>query len=240
MQIGSVEFRAGLWPTIVTAVVFPFLLSLGFWQLDRAAQKIALLDEYRAGSHDTVIQLEPDLRAFDSLNYQFASAVGHFDDRHQFLLDNRTHDGFAGYEVHTPLLFRDAKVAVLVNRGWLPIVGNRDDFPNLDVGDRLRTVVGKIKLPSQPFMLGDDEKPTGWPMRIQSVKLEKLAAQLGYELLPVVLLLDANQDDGFTREWHPLTFGPEKNKGYAVQWFGLALTLLIIYIAVNTRKVKRD
>jgi surfeit locus 1 family protein len=31
-------------------------------------------------------------------------------------------------------------------------------------------------------------------------------------------------------------FGPERNVGYAVQWFGLAAALLIIYFTVNSRK----
>jgi surfeit locus 1 family protein len=35
-----------------------------------------------------------------------------------------------------------------------------------------------------------------------------------------------------------LPFGPERNVGYAVQWFGLAVALLIIYLVVNTRKAR--
>ena len=64
-----------------------------------------------------------------------------------------------------------------------------------------------------------------------------LAQELGYALLPVVLLLDPDQDQGFARDWTPLQFGPERNVGYAVQWFGLAAALLVIYLVVNTRKL---
>jgi surfeit locus 1 family protein len=85
-------------------------------------------------------------------------------------------------------------------------------------------------------MLGDEEPRQGWPYRIQRIQLERLAQELGYPLLPVVLLLDGEQSDGFVRDWHPLAFGPERNVGYAFQWFGLALALLVIYIVVNTRK----
>jgi surfeit locus 1 family protein len=35
-----------------------------------------------------------------------------------------------------------------------------------------------------------------------------------------------------------LRFGPERNVGYAVQWFGLAAALLVIYLVVNTRKLR--
>jgi cytochrome oxidase assembly protein ShyY1 len=33
-------------------------------------------------------------------------------------------------------------------------------------------------------------------------------------------------------------FGPERHLGYAVQWFALALTLVVIWIVVNWRKRK--
>ena len=65
-----------------------------------------------------------------------------------------------------------------------------------------------------------------------------LGDELGYQLMPVMLLLEPEEPDGFVREWHPLTFGPERNVGYAVQWFGLALALAIIYLAVNLHRVK--
>jgi surfeit locus 1 family protein len=35
-------------------------------------------------------------------------------------------------------------------------------------------------------------------------------------------------------------FGPEQNLGYAVQWFGLATALLVIYVVVNCRRIGKD
>lgn len=89
------------------------------------------------------------------------------------------------------------------------------------------------------FRLGEEEPRAGWPYRIQLIDTEKLEEELGYSLLPIVLLLDKDLPDGFVRDWKPLPlrFGPEKNVGYAVQWFGLAAALLIIYLVVNTKKV---
>ena len=49
--------------------------------------------------------------------------------------------------------------------------------------------------------------------------------------------LDPDQEDGFVRDWKPLRSGPERNVGYAVQWFGLAAALLVIYLVVNTHKL---
>jgi surfeit locus 1 family protein len=237
MRFGKLDFKPGFWPSIVTLIVFGILISLGFWQLDRAQQKRDLLASYEGDSRDTVVQLEPDLRSVTDLNYQFATASGYYDAEHQFLLDNRTHRGRAGYHVLTPLKLRESSVAVLVNRGWIPMGASRAELPDAGVSAQRRSVEGRLKQPSAGgLVLGEEQPRQRWPYRIQRVDIERLSAELGYPLLPVILLLDGEQRDGYVRDWNPLQSGPERNVGYAVQWFGLAAALLIIYLVVNTRK----
>jgi surfeit locus 1 family protein len=239
MRFGSLEFSPGRWATAITLVLFMVLMSLGFWQLDRARQKRVLVDEYNVGASGTVLRLDAGVRSIEGLQYQFADATGRFDVEHQFLLDNRTHDGVAGYEVLTPLILKNAAVGVLVNRGWIPLGNSRQELPPIPVGGGERTVTGRIKQPSpKGFTLGEEEIRRGWPYRVQRVDIDRLASELGYPLLPLELLLGSNQPDGYVREWHPfMAFGPERNVGYAVQWFGLAAALIIIYLAVNLRNV---
>lgn len=237
MHFGSLEFRPGRWPTLITLLVFGILLSLGFWQLDRAEQKRALLAEYQAGTATALLRLDANLSSVEGLQYQSASVSGRYDGAHQFLLDNRTHNGMAGYEVLTPLKLTGAQVGVLVNRGWVPLGGSRAYLPAVPVSGEERSVIGRIRDVSEKgFSLGREQARTGWPYRILRVDLAELENELGYPLLPLVLLLDPAQADGYARDWHPLTFGPERNVGYAVQWFSLATTLLIIYVAVNLKK----
>ena len=238
MRIGSIEFSPGRWPTVVTSVLLGILVSLGFWQLDRAEQKRVLLARYGEEQGRTILQLEADFKSAAGLNYQDAVVVGHYDGSHQFLLDNRTHAGHAGYQVLTPFLIRDSGVAVLVNRGWMSLGKSRDRLPDVTVHEDRQRISGRLKIPPQKaFMLGEEEPRQRWPWRIQQIRIESLSAELGRPLLPVVLLLDAEQPDGYVRQWRPLVgFGPERNVGYAVQWFGLAAALLIIYLAVNTRR----
>lgn len=242
MRVGSLEFRPALWPTVVTVVLFAFLTGLGFWQLDRAEQKKALITQYGNEQARTVLRLEADLKSTAGLNYHSAIVTGHYDTRHQFLLDNRTHAGRAGYQVLTPLIIRNSRVAVLVNRGWIPLGQSRGILPKVTVPEHRRGISGRIKIPPEKvFMLGDEDPRQGWPWRIQQIRIDALSAELGRPLLPVILLLDAGEPDGYVREWKPVAgFGPERNIGYAVQWFGLAMTLLTIYLVVNTRKVNND
>jgi surfeit locus 1 family protein len=237
MRIAGTEFRPRLWPSLITLILLGILLSLGFWQLDRAEQKRALLAEYHGPGEATVIRLEPGTVSIDGRRYRFASAVGRYDPAHQFLLDNRVHRGRVGYHVLTPFKLRDSQVAVLVNRGWVPIEGDRTRLPDPHADEMPKTVKGRIRQPpTGGFMLGEEVPRRGWPYRIQRIDLDRLQRELGYTLLPVVLLLDPEQPDGFARDWTPLRFGPERNVGYAVQWFGLAAALLVIYLVVNLRR----
>ena len=72
-------------------------------------------------------------------------------------------------------------------------------------------------------MLGEEEARQGWPYRIQHIEIPTLSQELQRKLLPFVVLLDAEEPDGYLRAWQPMAgFGPERNVGYAVQWFGLA------------------
>ncbi len=211
-------------------------MSLGFWQLDRAEQKRVLLDQYRVEGNPTVLKLAPEMSAANDLQYQYATASGHYDARRQFLLDNRVHAGRVGYQVLTPFILGHSGIAVLVNRGWIPLGAGREQLPDLPLSDAPCEILGRIRTPSAMFTLGEEEVRVGWPYRIQQIDTLQLAGELGYPLLPFVLLLDPAGDDGFVRDWRPVTFGPERNVGYAVQWFGLALTLLILYLTANIRR----
>jgi surfeit locus 1 family protein len=48
--------------------------------------------------------------------------------------------------------------------------------------------------------------------------------------------LDADEPDGFLRDWRPQLLSPEKHLGYAMQWFAMALALVVIYVVVNLRR----
>ena len=84
------------------------------------------------------------------------------------------------------------------------------------------------------------EAVSGWPRVVQQIELEQFESLLGHELLPVLLQLDPEDPHGFVRDWRPV-YGvtPDKHRAYALQWYTLALVLVIIYIGMNTRRVDR-
>lgn len=65
-----------------------------------------------------------------------------------------------------------------------------------------------------------------------------LAQARQLQLAPLSLVLGAGQAGSLQYDWAPVeTISPEKHLGYAVQWFALAVALVIIYLGVNTRRI---
>lgn len=227
-------FRPGLRPSLMVAALLVLLIGLGLWQLDRAEQKRALLAEFEARPQQAAIRLDAGLEAGPDWRYRQAWARGRYDPAHQFLLDNRVHQGRVGYQVLTPLRLAHSDTVVLVNRGWVPQGRTRADLPPLPVdSEGVVTVEGMIDFPpADPFRLGEGEaRAPGWPKVLQQIDFELQSQQLDARLLPLVLLLGPDQPDGFVRRWAPIPeeFGPARHVGYAVQWFALAVALVILF-----------
>ena len=242
MRIGNFEFRPGLWPSLATLVLLVLLLSLGFWQLDRAAQKRLLLEAYTARPDDAPIQVDERFGPTPDWRYRQAQVTGTYMAERQFLLDNRVYQGRVGYFVLTPMRLARSDAAVLVNRGWVAQGSTRAELPPLPVAHAgERVIEGLIDFPGKVFVLGEGEdRDPGWPKVLQQVRLELQSTQLGVRLLPMILLLDPDQADGFVRDWTPVVVGPERHVGYAVQWFALAAVLTILYLWVNLRRIRRS
>jgi surfeit locus 1 family protein len=169
--------------------------------------------------------------------------TGEWDGSRQFLLDNRTRDGRAGYEVMTPLQLGDGRW-LLVNRGWVPFEGYRDRLPNVDLSssDGTVTIAGRLDELPTAGLAGGRAAPAisgGWP-RVTAYPLPaELARSLGVDskrLESRVLLLDASAPDGYRRDWKPYAKGPEQNWSYAIQWWSFAVLLLVLFVVMNLKK----
>src|SRR5690606_411480 len=98
--------------SLLTVLLLPLLISLGFWQLAREQEKLALEQQYEA-RREQLPQALDTLDAQRDLQYTQVWAEGEPDNAHLFLLDNRIHAGRAGYEVLVPLL---------TDSGWLVFI----------------------------------------------------------------------------------------------------------------------
>ena len=237
------RFAPPAWAVLLTAVALAAFVSLGTWQLGRAREKRGLVEEFAAGSRDTVEASGLDLGGLP--RYQRVRLLGAYDPSRQVLLDNMpSAAGRPGYRVLTPLRRADGRGWVMVDRGWVPLGTSREALPDVAVGAGERELSGVLDvLPEPGLRLGPAAAPgaTGWPRLLLFPTEADLESALGLELESRILLLDADRPDGYERSWRPATgFGPERHLGYALQWFAFAAVTVVIFIALNLRRPESD
>ncbi|MDX1563642.1 MAG: SURF1 family protein, partial [Gammaproteobacteria bacterium] len=116
-------------------------VSLGRWQLDRAEVNRSLAARFAAGIDAAPLTVPLAEIESEMLRYERLSLRGRYEPAMQILLDNRTRDGVAGYEVLTPFRVEDAGPLVLVNRGFVPAALDRSVLPDVALGGPFDTVV---------------------------------------------------------------------------------------------------
>lgn len=216
----------------MTLLALPLLLSLGFWQLDRAAEKRAYDNLYLERQSQLAVEPPEDLRDFA---FGRVRLTGRFDDQQQFLLDNQTSNGRVGYWVISRFIAEDGR-SWLINRGWLPASGGRETLPDISVStDRISIIA--VVWPDTGLMplLAEDTWQPGWPKRVQRLDIERMAA-LFEATEPIELRLEAGQPEVLLAAPLVMPVGATKHTGYAVQWFGLAGVLSIGYLVYGFRR----
>jgi surfeit locus 1 family protein len=231
------------------ALVAAFVL-LGAWQLRRADEKQAMLDRADAVlSQRDAQSLAVARSGARPRDYDWARGRGRFAARPPVLLDNQQRNGRVGVRVYR-LFEPDIGSALLVDLGWLPWPADRRlpeqalaPMPNGSVELR-----GLLSPPPSPGLaLGDAVAPredaTGTRAWLATrLDRDALAQALGVPALaPRVLRLDPAAPLGFERDLVLLanTLPPAKHRGYAVQWFGLALAALATALVLTFRSLRR-
>jgi cytochrome oxidase assembly protein ShyY1 len=230
----SFRWQPNIKVLVLVALLLPLLLSLGFWQQQRAEEKQQLLTRYeqREMANPAVLgSLSPQ----EDLQYVRARVRGSFDNEKVILLDHRFYRGQPGYELLSP--FQDVQSGrwLLVNRGWLPASLNRNERP------QLKAVVGQVELVGhlyqplgKPVVLAEEKWSGRWPEVVQNLDFQAFSQQLDLSLYPYTLRLDRGSAGALVTDWQIVNVQPEKHTGYAVQWFAMAFVLVILTVFVNS------
>lgn len=243
LTVGNRTFSPRPWAVAATALLLAAFVSLGWWQLGRGREKQAMIDAFARGTETSVVLAGVTV---DELpRYQHVSVEGHYDPARQVLLDNMpSSTGRPGFRVLAPFRRDGGGKLLLVDRGWVPLGVTREELPVVYVDPKPRTVVGRLDaLPVPGLRVGpaQAEGATGWPRVMNFPTQADLEAALGEPVESRIVLLDASNPDGFQRVWRPsVGFGPERHLGYAIQWFALAIALVVIFVALSLKRVLSD
>lgn len=212
---------------LVVFIVFICLCGLGSWQTQRylfkteREQQIAQKQGEISFNIKEVIEYPEDIR---DLPVQLS---GKTEPERVFLLDNRQHDGQVGYEVIAPVVTNYG--TVLVNFGWIKAPEFRSELPDVELPSFLADEKAMVTIPGKNRFVSETATSDGlFPKVIQEVDFLRLAEFAQLDVVPFMLTL-VGDDAVFVRRWQPVVMPAIKHIGYALQWFGLAIALLVIY-----------
>jgi surfeit locus 1 family protein len=224
------RFAPGLWPTLVTLIGLAVLIGLGTWQVERMQWKRALIAERQAHLAAPPEALPAASDAWASWDFRPVVAEGVFRHDLEQLIGVAAIDGQLGHHVLTPLVRPDG-VAVLVDRGWVPVDRAHP------AARREGQVAGAVQVAGIARYRADDRP--GWftPDNQPGERLwywydlASLEAALGVELLPVAIEADATPNPGgLPLGAQTRTELTDNHLQYAITWYGLAAGLLAIWI----------
>lgn len=219
---------------ILTILSFSLFARLGFWQIQRADEKKKMIVAQKTQELQKPLPWTKNQKL--PLQYERIILTGNYLPQ-IFLLDNQHHQHQFGYDVVSPFELSDGSI-VLIDRGWVPGEMTRRIFPNIKVPNGLVKLQGAAYFPSKnQWVLGPELERKGNKIVI----LERLDAQLVSQVLqkvvsPFIIRLDKQDSNGFVREWATVSMPPQRHLGYALQWFLMALVVLIIFVALNLKK----
>jgi len=222
-------------PSFLIAATCVFLVSLGFWQLDRADEKRSIEASIKKANTGTVELIISEDNLEDKEYYEVRLQGNYLNDK-QFIYDNQIVDQASGYYVLTPFVMSDQSKAILINRGFIPWNGRRDKLADIFIEQGARETKVQISKPIKRMELKSSDIGTEFPALIQAINLEEMAAIAGVDFSNVIGLLDPSSSDGYVRKWKPYNGSIEKHIGYAIQWFLMALVLAIIGIRLAIKQ----
>lgn len=225
---------------VLGLLVIAITCALGFWQLGRAHEKLALHARMDAREKAAPLRIGHDHVGLTTDAWRRARADGTYDTALTIYLQNRQQNEQTGFWVMTPLKLQGSDTYVMVLRGWLP-----RNFQAMDLIAPYQTPQGLTQVdgliappPSEWFSFFSD--PPNAVIR-QNVNIAKFAAYHHITLLPFVLRQSGDLHDGLGRQWPAPNMGVSTNYGYAAQWFGMSATgviLLIYFVAWRLRRAR--
>lgn len=234
------SFRFRWIPFLAALVVVAVGVSLGNWQMRRAAEKLALQQEMRARAEFTPLQANALPSGVRPEEFRRVTAEGEFLGQWAVYLDNRPLQGRAGFFLLMPMKLAGSDQAVLVLRGWFP----RDPV------DRLR--LPSLPLPASPVKIeGRIRSAAGKLMQlgeavelrpgaiVQNVDIAEFRRASRLPLQEFIIEQTSDTQDGLVRDWPLPSSGIDTHRGYAFQWYALAAAALIFFLVTGFRRASK-
>ncbi|PXX42003.1 SURF1 family protein [Undibacterium pigrum] len=234
-----ISFRFRLIPFIACLLLISLGIALAQWQTHRAEEKEMLAVQLTARQHLPALSLNAQTPPEQLLAFRKLQLNGQLIREWPLYLDNRPLQGKAGVYVLMPLKLAGSSKYVLVARGWHPRnARDRMQMPVVPVPAGQIVIEGMMRDKLDRVMqLGQAETVKPGSL-LQNVDVAALAKQTGWDFYPFVVEQTSAFDDGLSRDWPMPSAGADKHRGYAFQWYALALMAFLFFVVTGFRRGK--
>lgn len=237
-----IRFRIRWIPLLATVIVAAIGVSLGQWQTRRGDEKQAIQAKMAARQSAPAMTLE-NAAGIDVAVAEFRHIKlrGRFVPTWVTYLENRPYNGVPGFYVLMPFkITGSAESAILIERGWAPRDANdRTRVPVVPTPADEIEIEGVIRSDAGHLLqLGAAEAPRPGAI-MQNLDIAAYARASQLPLAPFVVEQSGEIKDGLVRDWPAPSLGIDRHRGYAVQWYALALMAVIFFVVTGFRSGKK-
>ena len=192
-------------------------ITLGVWQLFRLDWKNNIILEIENSLTKNPVELSKS----DLKNYLKIKTSGSINFEKQIYLYNLNENGTPGFEVINPILIGNENY--LINRGWIPF--GKKNSKEIYIFDE-NNIIGTLKLQGRRniFKPNNDLDENYW----FSLNREDILKFTGKKFSKYIIYLDGNYQLPRPKK---ITANISNNhKKYAMTWFSLAISILLLYL----------
>ena len=192
-------------------------IALGSWQLVRLNWKLNLIEQIQSSLKDEPININNTVLK----NYLRIKAIGTVDFENQIYLYNLNEKGEPGFEVINPIKINNENY--LLNRGWIPFNKKNEKEINIIYENNIVGIFRK-QIKANMFKPKNDILNNYW-FTLNRQDLYKLT---GEKFSPYIIYLSSKSE---LPKAKMITANISNNhKKYAITWFSLAISILLIYL----------
>ena len=218
--------KSRLAATIFYIIFGSIFVFLGFWQIERGAEKDQIVSNFEEAQMKQPLPISNNSKKWDRVYVN-----GALDKSKTIYIDNTIYKGALGYKVVAPLIL-DMDEIILVDFGWTKQPERRGDVKTVEISSNQNiSVTGVLEQPELGLVLSDELFSSSWPKISQSKSIDALQELFDEKIYPFILLSDFRKDSDLTYIKPVVTnMPPVKHYGYAGQWFAMFIALTIMYI----------
>ena len=152
-------------------------------------------------------------------------------------LDNRPYQGRAGFYLLMPFKLAGSEQSVLVMRGWFPRDAiNREHIPTITVPEGVIQIEGRVRASTGKVMQLGEAAALEPGAIAQNVDVAEFARASKLSLQTFIIEQTNDAADGLVRDWPIPSVGIDKHKGYAFQWYSLALVAAVFFLLTGFKR----